>query len=46
MAAGHEGDGIGLCAVTGHWMAEMLAGTLEEDLSPLDINRFKGGIHT
>ncbi|MFB9861549.1 NAD(P)/FAD-dependent oxidoreductase [Salinicoccus siamensis] len=46
VAAGHEGDGIGLCAVTGHWMAEMLAGTLEEDLSPLDINRFKGGIHT
>ncbi|GAA3731281.1 FAD-dependent oxidoreductase [Salinicoccus jeotgali] len=46
VAAGHEGDGIGLCAVTGHWMAEMLDGTLEEDLSPLDINRFKGGIHT
>lgn len=41
VAAGHEGDGIGLCAVTGQWMSEILTGTLTEDISLLHIDRFK-----
>ncbi|WP_342388878.1 NAD(P)/FAD-dependent oxidoreductase [Salinicoccus bachuensis] len=46
VAAGHEGDGIGLCAITGKWMAEMLADNLKEDLTPLSIGRFKEGVHS
>ncbi|WP_020006316.1 NAD(P)/FAD-dependent oxidoreductase [Salinicoccus albus] len=41
VAAGHEGDGIGLSAVTGLWMSQMVTDSLEDDLSPLDINRFQ-----
>jgi sarcosine oxidase subunit beta len=46
VAAGHEGDGIGLCAITGKWMAEMLMDDLSEDLTPLSISRFKEGTYS
>ena len=42
IAAGHEGDGIGLSPITGKVMADMIAG--EEpfmDLSPLSYSRFE-----
>lgn len=42
IAAGHEGDGIGLSAITGQWVSQMMTGTLEDDISPLNINRYKG----
>lgn len=42
VAAGHEGDGIGLTAVTGLWMSQMVTDSLEDDLSPLSISRFQG----
>lgn len=41
IAAGHEGDGIGLSAITGLWMSQMITNTLKDDISPLSINRFK-----
>lgn len=41
IAAGHEGDGIGLSAITGLWVSQMMTDTLKEDISPLSINRFK-----
>lgn len=41
IAAGHEGDGIGLSAITGRWMSEMVTGSLTEDISPLSLSRFK-----
>lgn len=41
IAAGHEGDGIGLSAITGLWMSQMMTDTLKDDISPLSINRFK-----
>lgn len=41
VAAGHEGDGIGLSAVTGYWMAQMVTDTLEDDISPLSMDRFQ-----
>lgn len=41
IAAGHEGDGIGLSAITGLWMSQMMTNTLKDDISPLCINRFK-----
>ncbi|WP_213809571.1 FAD-binding oxidoreductase [Jeotgalicoccus sp. WY2] len=41
IAAGHEGDGIGLSAITGLWMSQMMTNTLKDDISPLSINRFK-----
>lgn len=41
IAAGHEGDGIGLSAVTGKWMSEMVTGSLTDDISPLSLSRFK-----
>lgn len=41
VAAGHEGDGIGLSAVTGYWMAQMVTDTLEDDISPLSMERFQ-----
>lgn len=41
IAAGHEGDGIGLSAITGLWMSQMMTGKLADDVSPLSINRFK-----
>lgn len=41
IAAGHEGDGIGLSAITGLWMSQMMTDTLKEDISPLSIKRFK-----
>lgn len=41
VAAGHEGDGIGLSAITGLWVSEMLTDTLKDDISPLSIQRFK-----
>jgi Glycine/D-amino acid oxidases (deaminating) len=41
IAAGHEGDGIGLSAITGKCMAEMLvSGKSEMDISPLSYSRF------
>lgn len=41
IAAGHEGDGIGLSAITGRWISEMITGTLNDDISPLKLSRFK-----
>lgn len=41
IASGHEGDGIGLSAITGLWMSQMMTNTLKDDISPLSINRFK-----
>lgn len=41
IAAGHEGDGIGLSAITGRWMSDMVTGSLTEDISPLSLSRFK-----
>ncbi|WP_411842825.1 NAD(P)/FAD-dependent oxidoreductase [Salinicoccus sp. HZC-1] len=41
IAAGHEGDGIGLSAITGLWVSQMVTDSLEDDISPLDINRFR-----
>ncbi len=41
IAAGHEGDGIGLSAITGLWVSQMMTDTLKDDISPLSINRFK-----
>lgn len=41
IAAGHEGDGIGLAPITGKSIANMIAGEkLAMDLSPLSYNRF------
>ena len=41
IAAGHEGDGIGLSPITGKVMADMIAGeTSFMDLSPLRFDRF------
>lgn len=42
IAAGHEGDGIGLSAITGQWVSQMMTGTLEDDISPLNAGRFEG----
>lgn len=41
IAAGHEGDGIGLSAITGQWVSQMMTDTLEDNISPLNIERFK-----
>lgn len=41
VAAGHEGDGIGLSAITGKWMSEMVTDSLVDDISPLSLSRFK-----
>lgn len=41
VAAGHEGDGIGLSAITGKWMSEMVTGALTYDISPLRLSRFR-----
>lgn len=41
VAAGHEGDGIGLSAVTGHWISEMVTDSLSDDISPLSLSRFR-----
>lgn len=41
VAAGHEGDGIGLSAITGLWVSQMITDTLQDDISPLSIERFK-----
>ena len=41
VAAGHEGDGIGLCAITGKWMSEMITDSLIDDITPLSLSRFK-----
>lgn len=41
IAAGHEGDGIGLSPITGRVMADMIAGEKPfMDLSPLSFERF------
>ncbi|MCI1721902.1 MAG: FAD-binding oxidoreductase [Lachnospiraceae bacterium] len=41
IAAGHEGDGIGLSAITGKSIADMIAGRPTfMDLSPVSYNRF------
>lgn len=41
IAAGHEGDGIGLSPITGKCMADMIAGDETfMDLSPLSVKRF------
>ncbi len=41
VAAGHEGDGIGLSPMTGLCMAKMIAGEpLPMDISPLSLDRF------
>lgn len=41
VAAGHEGDGIGLSAITGKWMSEMVTDSLVDDITPLSLSRFK-----
>ena len=42
VAAGHEGDGIGLSPITGKCIADMIAGRSPfTDLSPLALERFK-----
>ena len=41
IAAGHEGDGIGLSPITGKMIADMIAGNeLMMDISPLRYSRF------
>lgn len=41
IAAGHEGDGIGLSPITGKVIADMIAGDEPfMDLSPLSYDRF------
>ena len=41
IAAGHEGDGIGLSPITGKMIADMIAGNeLLMDISPLSYSRF------
>ena len=41
IAAGHEGDGIGLSPITGKMIADMIAGNeLIMDISPLRYSRF------
>ncbi|MNP87344.1 hypothetical protein D3C76_1881780 [compost metagenome] len=45
MAAGHEGDGISLAAVTGKVVSEMLSGTSTcIPVEPLRYDRFRQGI--
>lgn len=41
IAAGHEGDGIGLSAITGKWISEMVTDELKDDISPLSLERFR-----
>lgn len=41
VAAGHEGDGIGLSAVTGKWISELVTNTLTDDIRPLGLRRFQ-----
>lgn len=42
IAAGHEGDGIGLAPITGEIVANMLTGSPQMmDISPLSFGRFK-----
>lgn len=41
IAAGHEGDGIGLSAITGQWISQMMTDTLKDNIKPLNIERFK-----
>jgi len=44
IAAGHEGDGIGLSAISGKFISDMIAGNqLPMDISPLRFNRFDQG---
>ena len=41
IAAGHEGDGIGLSAITGRLMSNLIAGREQPiDISPLAFGRF------
>ena len=41
IAAGHEGDGIGLAAISGKFISDMIAGIeLPMDIAPLLFNRF------
>lgn len=43
VAAGHEGDGIGLSPITGLFIEQLISDKETEiDISPLSINRFKG----
>jgi sarcosine oxidase subunit beta len=43
VAAGHEGDGIGLSLITGKLIAQMICGEpLEIAIDPLKLSRFKG----
>lgn len=47
MAAGHEGDGIALAAITGQLIAELvLGGQASTSLEPFRLSRFKGGGRT
>ena len=42
VAAGHEGDGIGLSSITGLFIEQLISGKETEiDISPLSVNRFK-----
>lgn len=42
VAAGHEGDGIGLSSITGLFIQQLISGKETEiDISPLSVNRFK-----
>ena len=43
VAAGHEGDGIGLSLITGKLISQMICGEpLEIPIEPLKLSRFKG----
>ncbi len=45
VAAGHEGDGISLAAVTGHLVADLITGAEPiVDPAPLSLDRFGGGM--
>src|SRR5699024_11109029 len=41
VAAGHEVDGIEICAIIGMRMSEMLTDSLTDDITPLSLSRFK-----
>jgi glycine/D-amino acid oxidase-like deaminating enzyme len=40
MAAGHEGDGVALSAITGRLIADFITADAREDLSPFLLSRF------
>lgn len=45
IAAGHEGDGISLSAITGRLVTQMIKGEKTDiDIAPMNFNRFKGKV--